>query len=157
MITRHEEQRYATPAAIVAETIIPDANDVIFVASLKRPFRWIAGSSATADNSFVIDQTTQTSNGRWEASSIANVYTGSGTTDALDNGQTSNITVTVTGATTSNADVIKITNADVLGALGLTVISKDVTGTNTVAISVLNETGSDGIAATAVNVAVLEF
>ena len=154
-IVRHEKQQYATPAALVAEVVAPTINDSVYVESLRRTFDWIEGSSATADNVYVIDQTTETANGRWMASSVADVLTGTANTDALANGQISVVDVTVTGASPSKANLIAITNADTF-ATNVFITSKEVVGTNTVRITVENQSGSS-IAAFAVNVSVLVF
>lgn len=154
-VLRHEKQQYATPAALTAEVIVPTANDTIYVESLKRTFDWIEGSTATADDLYVIDQTSETANGRWIASSVANVYTGSGNTDALENGQMSVVDVTVTGASASKANLIALTNAGTFPANTLAV-SKEVVAANTVRVVIENQSGG-AIASFAINVTVLEF
>lgn len=154
-ILRHEKQQYATAAALVAETIVPTINDSIYVEALKRTFDWIEGSAATADNVYVIDQTSETANGRWVASSVANVYTGTGNTDALVNGQISVVDITVTGAAAAKANLIAITNADTFAA-NVFITSKEVVAANTVRVTVENQSGA-AIASFAVNVSVLEF
>ena len=154
-VLRHEKQQYATPAALVAEVIAPTINDSVYIESLRRTFDWIEGSSATADNVYVIDQTSETANGRWMASSVADVLTGTANTDAMANGQISVVDVTVTGATPSKANLIAITNADTF-ASNVFVTSKEVVAAGTVRLTVENQSGTT-IAAFAVNVSVLVF
>jgi hypothetical protein len=154
-VLRHEKQQYATPAALTAEVIVPTANDSVYVESLKRTFDWIEGSTATADDLYVIDQTSETANGRWVASSVANVYTGTGNTDALENGQMSVVDITVTGASASKANLIALTNAGTFPANTL-VISKEVVAADTVRVVVENQSGA-AVAAFAINATVLEF
>jgi len=154
-ILRHEKQQYADVATLVAEVLVPTANDTIYVEDLKRTFDWIEGSSATHDGVYVIDQTSETANGRWIASAVAQVYTGTATTDAMENGQVSVTDVTVTGADASKANLIALTNADTFPA-NVFVTSKEVVAADTVRITVENQSGTD-VAAFAVNVSVLEF
>jgi len=154
-VLRHEKQQYATPAALTAEVIVPTANDSVYVESLKRTFDWIEGSTATADDLYVIDQTSETANGRWIASSVANVYTGTGNTDALENGQMSVVDITVTGASASKANLIALTNANTFPANTL-VVSKEVVAADTVRVVVENQSGA-AVAAFAINATVLEF
>ena len=66
-LVRHEVQRYPTPAALAAETVVPTNNDEVHVESLNRRFNWLEGSSSIADNTYVIEQTSQSANGRWVA------------------------------------------------------------------------------------------
>ena len=153
---RHEEQQYLTVADLVGENTLPNTkNDVVFVQSLNRAFRWIEGSSAAHDGVYVIDQTAETANGRWVALSVANVYTGTGTTSDLKNGQEEEIDVTVTGAKIDKANLIAITNGDDFSS-GFFVISKEVVAADTVRVVVVNQTG-DEIHATALEISVLEF
>ena len=154
-VLRHEKQQYATPAALTAEVIVPTANDSVYVESLKRTFDWIEGSTATADDLYVIDQTSETANGRWIASSVANVYTGTGNTDALENGQMSVVDITVTGASASKANLIALTNANTFPANTL-VVSKEVVAADTVRVVVENQSGA-AVAAFAINATVFEF
>lgn len=154
-ILRHEKQQYLTPAALVAETVVPTKNDSVYIESLQKTFDWIEGSTATADNVYVIDQTSETANGRWVASHVANVYTGTGTTDAMANGQIDVLDITVTGATPAKANLIAVTNADTFVA-NVFVTSKEVIAANTVRVTLENQSG-DPVAAFAVNVTVLEF
>lgn len=154
-ILRHEKQQYATPAALVAEVVAPTINDSVYIESLKRTFDWIEGSTATADNIYVINQTSETANGRWIASSVAEVLSGTANTDALANGQVGVLDVTVTGASPSKANLIAITNADTFAA-NVFITSKEVVAADTVRITVENQSGNS-IAAFAVNVSVLVF
>lgn len=71
VVRRFGTPEYATPADLVAETIPAQNNDVVRVASLSNSydrasiFRFIAGDTTPADGSFIIDQTSETANGRW--------------------------------------------------------------------------------------------
>ncbi len=154
-VLRHEKQQYAAVATLVAEVLVPTANDSIYVEALKRTFDWIEGSTATHDGVYVIDQTSETANGRWIATSVANVYTGTANTDALANGQMSVIDITVTGASASKANLIAATNADTFPT-NVFITSKEVVAANTVRVTVENQSGAS-VAAFAVNVSVLEF
>ena len=154
-VLRHEKQQYADAATLVADVLVPTANDTIYVEALKRTFDWIEGSTATHDGVYVIDQTSETANGRWIATSVANVYTGTANTDALVNGQMSVVDITVTGASASKANLIAATNADTFPT-NVFVTSKEVVAANTVRITVENQSGAP-VAAFAVNVSVLEF
>jgi len=74
-VVRHEKQQYPSPATLVAETLVPTKNDVVIVESLLRDFNWIEGSALPADNLKVIDQTSETANGRRVALSVVDVFT----------------------------------------------------------------------------------
>lgn len=154
-VLRHEEQQYALPADLTAETIVPTTNDSVYVKSLRRTFNWVAGSSVAADNKYAIVQTSQNANGRWLASFAAAVYTGSGATDALANGQTSVVDITVTGAATGVAAFPVVTNANALGT-NVLLISASIVAANTVRVVVENQSGA-AVASIPLNVTVLEF
>lgn len=156
MLLRQEKQEYADVAALVAETLVPTNNDTVYVEALRRTFDWIEGSTATHDGTYVIDQTNTTALGRWQASSAANIFTGTANTDELDNGQVSAFNVTVTGVSPASAHAIAITNADTF-PVNVFVTSKDIIAANTVRITIVNESGIDNVAPFAVNVTVLEF
>lgn len=146
-IIRHEKQQYANPAALVAETIVPTSNDVTIIESLVRDFNWIEGSSLPADNVRVIDQTTETANGRWVSLSDITVFTGTGVTDALENGQSSVIDITVTGALLASVNDVLITDASVFPT-NVFVTSKEVVADDTVRVVVENQSG---LSQTAIN------
>lgn len=154
-VIRHEKQEYATVAALVAETIVPQSNDSVYVEALKRTFDWIQGSTATHDGSYVIDQTSSTASGRWQASVASSVHTGTGTTDNMDNGQSSIISVTVTGANPSKANSVAITNASTFPT-NVYVSSAVVTANDTVKVVVENQSGAT-VTGFSVAVTVLEF
>lgn len=154
-VVRHEEQSYATVAALVAETVAPKDNDNVYVVAIKRKFNWIPGSTSTHDGKFVIDQTSQTANGRWVAASASNVYTGTANSDALENGQESAVVVAVTGAAVGAAQLPTVTNGNTLPA-DVFVSACFISGANTVTVKVTNQSGA-AVSAMAINVSVLEF
>jgi hypothetical protein len=139
-IIRHEKQQYANPAALVAETIVPTKNDVTIIESLIRDFNWIEGSVLPSDNIKVIDQTSETANGRRVALSDVTVLTGAGVTDAMENGQSSNIEVTVTGVLLASVNDVLIADASVFPD-NVFVVSKEVIADDTVRVVVENQSG----------------
>ncbi|GHA66161.1 hypothetical protein GCM10009007_03270 [Formosimonas limnophila] len=146
-ILRHESQQYPNPAALTAETIVPTANDEVHIESLNRRFNWLEGSSTSADNLYVIEQTSESANGRWAATAVegAKVFTGSASTGAIPNGNTAVFTVSLTGSGTLLADsgaALGITNG---GAFPTNVFldSLVLTADNTVQVTVVNESGVD--------------
>lgn len=154
-VLRHEEQRYALPADLTAETIVPTTNDSVYVKSLRRTFNWVAGSSTAADNKYCIVQTTQNANGRWLAAFAAAVYTGTGASDALANGQSSVVDVTVTGAQIGVAALPVLTNGNAFGT-NVILVSLSIIAANTVRVVIENQSGA-AVASIPLNVTVLEF
>lgn len=147
MLVRHEVQQYTNPAALTAETNPPTKNDEVHIESLNRRFNWLEGATTTADNIYVIEQTSEASNGRWAATAVdsAKVFTGSGATGAIPNGNTAVFTVTLSGTGTLLANsgaALGITNA---GSFPTNVFldSLVLTADNTVQVTVVNERGSD--------------
>ena len=146
-LVRHEVQQYPNPAALTAETVVPTNNDETHIESLNRRFNWLEGSQAVADNKYVIDQTSQTANGRWAATAVegAKVFTGTGNTGVIPNGNTSVFTVALADgassvlATTSGA-ALGITNG---GAFPTNVFLDSIvlTADNTAQLTVRNESG----------------
>ena len=146
-LVRHEVQQYPNPAALAAETVVPTNNDEAHIESLNRRFNWLEGSQAVADNKYVIDQTSQTANGRWAATAVegAKVFTGTGNTGVIPNGNTSVFTVALADgassvlATTSGA-ALGITNG---GAFPTNVFLDSIvlTADNTAQLTVRNESG----------------
>ena len=146
-IIRHEVQQYANPAALVAEVNQPTNNDEVHIESLNRRFNWLEGSSTAADDVYVIDQTSETANGRWAATAVAGakVFTGSATTGAIPNGNTAVFDVTLDDGAAS------VLLADSGAALGITnggtfptnvfLDSIVLTADNTVQVTVVNESG----------------
>lgn len=154
-VIRHEKQQYATPLALTNEVLAPTNNDTVYIESLKRTFDWIEGSTATADNNYVISQTSEAANGRWIASTVASVYTGTGNTDALDNGQSSVVDITIADVTPSKANLIVVSNFATFPS-NLFVVSKEVVADETIRVVVENQSGGS-VASFAVNITVLEF
>lgn len=152
---RHEEQEYATVAALIAETALPTNNDMVFIEATRRQYRWIQGSAATSDGVYVIDQTAATGLGRWMATTVVNTYTGTGISDAMANGQSSTFTVAVAGAQLAKANAIAVTNANTLAA-NVFVTSLTVTANNTVRVVLENQSGA-AVTAQTVNLTVIEF
>ena len=148
-IIRHEVQQYANPAALVAEVNKPTNNDEVHIESLNRRFNWLEGSSTVADDVYVIDQTSETANGRWAATAVAGakVFTGSATTGAIPNGNTAVFNVTLADG------AVSVLLADSGAALGITnggtfptnvfLDSIVLTTDNTVQVTVVNESGVD--------------
>ena len=161
-LVRHESQQYANPAALTAETVTPTANDEVHVESLNRRFNWLEGSSATADDKYVIDQTNQTANGRWAATAVegAKVFTGSVSTGAIPNGNTAVVTVALTDGASStllatSGAALGITNG---GTFPTNVFLDSIvlTADNTAQVTVVNESGND-VAAFNVDVKAIDY
>ena len=159
-LVRHEVQQYLTPAALTAETLVPTNNDEVHIESLNRRFNWLEGSSAVADNTYVIDQTTQTAVGRWAATAVdgAKVFTGSGATGAIPNGNTAVFTVTLTGSgtlTPTAAAALGITNG---GTFPTNVFLDSIvmTADNTAQVTVVNESGAE-VASFSVDVKAIDY
>ena len=144
-VIRHESQQYATPAALAAENVVPTLNDEVHVESLNRRFNWLEGSTSTADDKYVIEQVSESANGRWVATAVegAVVYTGSATTDDIPNGSTSVVKVAMTGAGTllvASGAAIAVTNGSAIPA-NVFVESTLIKGDNSIEITVVNESG----------------
>ena len=159
-IIRHEVQQYANPAALVAEVNQPTNNDEVHIESLNRRFNWLEGSSATADNTYIIEQTNQTAVGRWAATAVegAKVFTGSGSTGAIPNGNTAVFTVTLSGTGTLAANsgaALGITNGSAFPA-NVFLDSIVMTADNTAQVTVVNESGND-VAAFTVDVKAIDY
>ena len=161
-LVRHESQQYANPAALTAETVTPTANDEVHIESLNRRFNWLEGSSATADDKYVIDQTNQTANGRWAATAVegAKVFTGSVSTGAIPNGNTAVVTVALTDGASStllatSGAALGITNG---GTFPTNVFLDSIvlTADNTAQVAVVNESGND-VAAFNVDVKAIDY
>ena len=136
-LVRHEVQQYPNPAALAAETVVPTNNDEAHIESLNRRFNWLEGSQAVADNKYVIDQTSQTANGRWAATAVegAKVFTGTGNTGVIPNGNTSVFTVALADGASS---VLATTSG---AALGITNGGAFPTNVFLDSITVRNESG----------------
>ena len=146
-LVRHEVQQYATPAALTAEVVAPTNNDEVHVESLNRRFNWLEGSSSVADNQYIIEQTSESANGRWAATAVegAKVFTGTGATGDIPNGNTAVFTVTMTGTGTLAANsgaALGITNGGTFPA-NVFLDSIVLTADNTVQLTVVNESGAD--------------
>ena len=144
-LVRHEVQQVANAAALAALTIVPTNNDEVHVESLNRRFNWLEGSTSTADDKYVIEQTSESANGRWVATAVegAVVYTGSATTDDIPNGSTSVVKVAMTGAGTllvASGAAIAVTNGSAIPA-NVFVESTIIKGDNSIEITVVNESG----------------
>ena len=146
-LVRHEVQQVTNAVALAALTIVPTNNDEVHVEELNRRFNWLEGSVTVADNLYVIEQTSESANGRWAATAVegAKVFTGSGSTGAIPNGNTAVFSVTVTGSGTLAANsgaALGITNGASFPAnvfLDSIVLIAD----NTVQLTVVNESGND--------------
>lgn len=152
---RHETQQYLTVAAVVAETSITNKkNDVIFIEETNRFYQWKEGSSLAQDLPYVIDQTSETANGRWVAQTIVQKYDVAAVAlDDLNNGEGAYTDVTVTGVMTSKANqvIVKGTLPADLYVTDARVIAAD-----TVRLVYENQTG-DPTTGLAVDISVLEF
>lgn len=146
---RHKPQEYATVAALVAETLVPEGNDLVIIEETGRMYNWVAGSSATADSISIITQTSESANGRWIAITASTTkLTGTITFPALDNSQSAVVTTTVSGLPVGTAIVVTITNGNTAytGSTaipdGISIFQGVVTAANTVAMQIVNETGN---------------
>lgn len=153
---RHKPQEYTNAAALTAETLVPESNDLVIVESTGRMYNWVVGSSATADNESVITQTSESANGRWIALTASMTkLTGTITFPALANSQSAVATSTVSGLPIGTAIVVNISNGNTAytGSTeipsGVTIFQGMVTAANTVAMQIINETGAaiDGFTA----------
>ena len=144
-IIRHESQQYNTVALLRAETVTPTLNDEVHVEELNRRFNWLEGTSSSDDGKYVIDQVSETANGRWVATAVegAVIYTGSAATGVIPNGSTSVFEVTMTGAGTllvASGAAIAVTNGSVIPT-NVFVESTIIKGNNSIEITVVNESG----------------
>lgn len=157
---RHKPQEYATVAALVAETIVPEGNDLVVIEETGRMYNWKAGASDTADGENVITQTSESANGRWIAiTASAKKLTGTVTFPALANSQSAVATATVAGLPIGTAIVVTITNGNnaYTGSTvipdGISIFQGVVTAANTVALQIVNQTGG-AMASFTVNITV---
>lgn len=146
-LVRHEVQQVANAAALAALTIVPTNNDEVHVEGLNRRFNWLEGSSSVADNQYIIKQTSESANGRWAATAVeaAKVFTGSGASGAIPNGNTSVFTVALTGSGTLLANsgaALGITNG---GSFPTNVFLDSIVlvADNTAQLTIVNESGND--------------
>lgn len=160
MLVRHEVQQVANAAALAALTIVPTNNDEVHVEDLNRRFNWLEGSTTTADNLYVIEQTSESANGRWAATAVegAKVFTGSASTDTIPNGNTAVFTVMLSGSGTLLANsgaALGITNG---GTFPTNVFLDSIvlTADNTAQVTVVNESGLD-VAAFTVAVKAIDY
>ena len=159
-LVRHEVQQVTNAVALAALTIVPTNNDEVHVEELNRRFNWLEGSVTVADNLYVIEQTSESANGRWAATAVegAKVFTGTGATGDIPNGNTSVFTVTLSGTGTLAANsgaALGITNGASFPAnvfLDSIVLIAD----NTVQLTVVNESGAD-VAAFTVTLKATDF
>lgn len=150
---RQEIQQYADVATLVAETLVPTNNDYVGIEDTNRLYHWKQGSTKPHDGKYVIDQTATTALGRWELITTSNILYGTGTSDALENGQQSVVDITVTGVLATDAAQIAVTSANTFPA-NVLVVSKEVVAVDTVRVVIDNQTG-DAIAAQTIDVTVL--
>lgn len=160
---RHKPQEYATVAALIAETLVPESNDLVIVEATGRIYNWVVGSSATADSESVITQTSESANGRWIAVTASiNKSTGTITFPALANSQSAVATSTVSGLPIGTAIVVTITNGNTAytGSTaipdGVSIFQGVVVAANTVAMQIVNETGGS-IAGFTANISVAKL
>ena len=146
-LVRHEVQQVANAAALAALTIVPTNNDEVHVEGLNRRFNWLEGSSSVADNQYIIKQTSESANGRWAATAVegAKVFTGSGASGAIPNGNTAVFTVALTGSGTLLANsgaALGITNG---GSFPTNVFLDSIVlvADNTAQLTIVNESGND--------------
>ena len=159
-LVRHEVQQVTNAVALAALTIVPTNNDEVHVEELNRRFNWLEGSVTVADNLYVIEQTSESANGRWAATAVegAKVFTGTGATGDIPNGNTSVFTVTLSGTGTLAANsgaALGITNGSVFPA-NVFLDSIVLTADNTVQVTVVNESGDD-VAAFSVAVKAIDY
>ena len=159
-LVRHEVQQVTNAVALAALTIVPTNNDEVHVEDLNRRFNWLEGSVTVADNLYVIEQTSESANGRWAATAVegAKVFTGTGATGDIPNGNTSVFTVTLSGTGTLAANsgaALGITNGSVFPA-NVFLDSIVLTADNTVQVTVVNESGND-VAAFSVAVKAIDY
>lgn len=159
-LVRHEVQQVANAAALAALTIVPTNNDEVHVEDLNRRFNWLEGSTTVADNLYVIEQTSESANGRWAATAVegAKVFTGTGATGAIPNGNTAVFEVSLTGSGTLAVDsgaALGITNG---GSFPENVFLDSIvlTADNTVRVTIINESGND-VAAFSVAVKAIDY
>ena len=160
MLVRHEVQQYTNPAALTAEVNPPTKNDEVHIESLNRRFNWLEGATTTADNIYVIEQTSEASNGRWAATAVegAKVFTGSASTGAIPNGNTAVFTVSLTGSGTllaNSSAALGITNASTFPTnvfLDSIVLKAD----GVAQVTVVNESGND-VTAFTVDVKAIDY
>lgn len=110
MIIRHENGRYNTIADVALETIVPTGNDVIYVTRLNRKYNWVAGSTALADNNYVIEQLSVSALGRWLATTIEDIHNASTWIPALNNGQFATVFVEMPDVSISSVNLVAILN-----------------------------------------------
>jgi hypothetical protein len=159
---RTKKQVFATVSALVAYSeLVNRANDEVEITSLSKSFKWTAGSTQAHDGNSVIEQTSESANGRWIAPTATILQnTGSFSVPSFDNGQKELLTATVLGLPVGTPIHISATNADV--AYGGAVIpdgivlrySNSVKVADKIECEVVNETNTDDTLAFTLNVVV---
>lgn len=152
---RQETQQYLTVAAIKGETtLVNKKNDVIFVEETNRFYQWKEGSALAEDLPYVIDQTSESANGRWVTQTIANKYEAAGVAlEDLQNGEAAFTDVSVPGVLLSRANIVVVKTAlpDFYYVTEAKVIANDM-----VRLVYENQTGDPATGIT-VDISVLEF
>lgn len=148
---REGKQTFLTVAALVAYSeVVNRSKDEVEITALNKDFNWTPGSTLAHDGVSVIEQTSESLNGRWLAP-VATIMQTTGTiaVPSFDNGQTEVLTGTILGLPVGTPVNITVTNADVAyaGAAIPDLIRYDFTETikvaNTVEVQVWNETDTD--------------
>ena len=160
-IKRHEIQQYADSTMLAGETVAPTNNDVVSLEDTRRLYQWVEGSVKVHDETYVIEQTSESANGRWELYSASDILFSDAvsTTDELNNGQQSEIIVTVTGANATLANIASVIVAPTSLPLpeGVYVTSATVVADDTVLVVFSNQSGTDGVAPIDFDVRVIVF
>jgi hypothetical protein len=144
---RSAVQKYATVAALQAETYAAKPADLVQVEAINTAFVWNATSVATDDGVNVVKQTS-IATGRWINSAFNQVFNVAGVNiPALPNQSCAVLSVTVTGVVAGKSQVIKLASGSTITA-GITLIETINNTANAVELQACNNTGAASTAFT---------
>lgn len=148
---RNSIQTFATVGAVVGyNEVVNRKGDQVYVTALGKSFTWVVGSVLPHDGINVIDQTSESANGRWEApTATIKALTGTIAVPSFDNGQKEVLVATVAGLPIGTVVSVSATNAAT--AYGGAAIpdgirfdfSNAIKVADTIEVEVINETGLD--------------
>lgn len=109
---RHEKQQYATVALLKAETsVVNRKNDESYIVENKKSYDWTEGDATPENLPYVIDQTSETANGRWISNAPSTTAVLSGAPIVLgpvDNGQGGYVDVADAAIDVAKAQFVKV-------------------------------------------------
>lgn len=156
---RNALQTFATVSSLVSYTEVTNRKgDKVYVTEIGKELIWVTGSTLAHDGKSVIDQTSESANGRWEAPTASiKALSGSIAVPSFDNGQKEVLTAIVAGLPVGTAVTVSATNAaTAYGGASIPEgirfdFSNSIKVADTIEVEVSNETGLDDTTAFTLN------